>query len=38
MDLLGPLPRTTAGNEHLLLIVERFSKITRAVPHHRIDA
>jgi len=32
MDLLGPLPRTEAGNEHLLVIVDRFSKMTRAIP------
>jgi len=38
MDLLGPLPRTAAGNEHLLVIVERFSKMTRAIPLQRIDA
>jgi len=38
MDLLGPLPRTAAGNEHLLVIVDRFSKMTRASPLERIDA
>ena len=38
MDLLGPLPRTSAGNEHLLVIVHSFSKMTRAVPLERIDA
>ena len=38
MDLLGPLPRTEAGNEHLLVIVDRFSKMTRAIPLQRIDA
>jgi len=38
MDLLGPLPRTAAGNEHLLVIVDRFSKMTRAIPLERIDA
>ena len=38
MDLLGPLPRTAAGNEHLLVIVDRFSKMTRAIPLQRIDA
>jgi len=31
-DLLDPLPRTSAGNEHLLVIVDRFSKMTRAIP------
>ena len=38
MNLLGPLPRTAAGNEHLLVIVDRFSKMTRANPLERIDA
>jgi len=38
MDLLGPLRRTAAGNEHLLVIVDRFSKITRAIFLQRIDA
>jgi len=38
MDLLGPLTRTAAGNEHLLVIVDRFSKMTRAIPLEQIDA
>jgi len=38
MDLLWPLPRTAAGNEHLLVIVDRFSKMTRAISLQRIDA
>jgi len=38
MDLLDPLPRTAAGNERLLVIVDRFSKMTRAIPLQRIDA
>jgi len=38
MDLFGPLPRTAAGNEDMLVIVNRFSKITRAIPLERIDA
>jgi len=38
MDLLGPLLRTTVGNKHLLVIVDRFSKMTRAIPLQRIDA
>jgi len=38
MDLLGPLPRTAAGSEHLLVIVDGFSKMTRAIPLERIDA
>ena len=38
MDLLGPLPRTDVGNEYLLVLVDRFSKLTRAVPLQRTDA
>jgi len=38
MDLLGPLPWTAAGNEHLSVILDRFSKMTRAIPLQRIDA
>jgi len=38
IDLLGPLPRTAAGKKHLLVIVDRFSKMTRAIPLQRIHA
>jgi len=38
MDLLGHLPRTAAGNEHLMVIVDCFSKMTRSIPLERIDA
>jgi len=37
-DLLGPLPRTEAGNEHLLVTVDRFSKMTRTIPLQMIGA
>jgi transposase InsO family protein len=30
--LLGPLPPTTRGNKNLLIIADRFSKVTRAAP------
>jgi len=32
MDRLGPLTETTTGNVFLLIIVDRFSKLVRAVP------
>jgi RNase H-like domain found in reverse transcriptase/Reverse transcriptase (RNA-dependent DNA polymerase)/Integrase zinc binding domain/Integrase core domain/Chromo (CHRromatin Organisation MOdifier) domain len=32
MDILGPLPETAQGNRFLLVIVDRFSKLTRTVP------
>jgi len=38
MDLLGPVPRTAAGNEHPLVMVDRFSTITRAIPLQWIGA
>ena len=38
MNLLDPLPRTEAGIEYLLVIVDRFWKMTRAIPLQRIDA
>ena len=30
MDLLGPLVKTSRGNEFLLAILDRFSKLTKA--------
>jgi len=38
MDLLGPLTETRAGNFFLLIIVDRFSKLVRAVPLAGITA
>jgi transposase InsO family protein len=32
MDILGPLPETKRGNRYLLVIVDRFTKLTRTVP------
>lgn len=32
IDILGPLRRTKDGNENLLVITDRYSKLTRAVP------
>ena len=32
MDLLGPLPKTAHGNEHVLVITDRLSKLTRSIP------
>ena len=26
IDLLGPLPKTAAGNEHILMMVDQFTK------------
>lgn len=38
LDLLGPLPETVRGNVSLLVIVDRFTKLTRVVPIDREDA
>lgn len=32
IDILGPLPKTPRGNKYLLVIVDRFSKWTEALP------
>ena len=32
MDFLGPLPRTKSGNQHVLVITDRFTKLCRAIP------
>jgi transposase InsO family protein len=32
MDILGPLPKTEHGHRFLLVICDRFSKLTRTVP------
>jgi hypothetical protein len=38
MDMLGPLPKTEHGNRFLLVISDRFSKLTRTVPLRTITA
>lgn len=38
LDLLGPFPVSASGNRFLLVIVDRFSKLTRVVPIPREDA
>jgi hypothetical protein len=38
MDILGPLPKTEHGNRFLLVISDRFSKLTRTVPLRTITA
>jgi transposase InsO family protein len=36
--ILGPLPKTEYGNRFLLVIFDRFSKLTRTVPLRTITA
>jgi Integrase zinc binding domain len=38
MDILGPLPKMEYGNRFLLVISDRFSKLTRTVPLRTITA
>eukprot|EP00171_Calliarthron_tuberculosum_P023081 IDg23081t1 len=38
MDLLGPFPPTKLGNTHLLVITDRFTKLTRTIPLARTRA
>jgi len=38
IDLLGPLPRTPVGYEYILVICDRFTQVTRAVPLRDITA
>jgi IS30 family transposase len=38
LDILGPLPKTEHGNRFLLVITDRFSKLTRTVPLRTISA
>jgi hypothetical protein len=38
LDILGPLPKTEHGNIFLLVITDRFSKLTRTVPLRTISA
>ena len=37
MDLLGPFLRSPRGNTHLLVITDRYSKLTRTVPMRKTD-
>ncbi len=32
LDYVGPLPKSHRGNDHLLVITDRYSKLTRTVP------
>jgi hypothetical protein len=32
IDILGPLPKTVHGNRFLLVISDRFSKLTKTIP------
>jgi len=38
IDLLGPWPQTPEGYEYILVICDRFTKVTRAVPLKDISA
>jgi transposase InsO family protein len=38
IDILGPLPKTEHGNRFLLVMTNRFSKLTKTVPLHTTTA
>jgi hypothetical protein len=38
IDILGPLPKTKSGHQYLVIISDRFSKLTRAVPVRNVTA
>ena len=38
MDILGPMPRTRHGNRFLLVITDRYSKVTKTVPLRVVTA
>jgi len=38
MDLLGPLPTSKGGHKHVLVICNRFTKLTRAIPLRKATA
>jgi hypothetical protein len=38
MDILGPLPRTKHGNRFLLVIADRYSKVTKTIPLRTVTA
>ena len=38
MDLLGPLPQTRNGNQFILVITDRYSKLARAIPMNKTTA
>lgn len=32
MDILGPLPRTKQGNQSVVVMTDRYAKLTSAIP------
>jgi transposase InsO family protein len=38
MDILGPLPRTKHGNRFLLVISDRYYKVTKTIPLRTVTA
>ena len=38
MDAIGPLPKTAAGNQHIQLVVDRFTKYIVAYPVSNLEA
>lgn len=38
MDILGPLLKMKKGNQYIIVVTDRFSKLTRAVPLKKTTA
>lgn len=38
MDLMGPLPETTRGNKHVLMVADLFTKWVEAFPVQNMEA
>lgn len=38
MDILGPFPRTKSGKRYILVVTDRYSKLTRSIPMNYITA
>ena len=38
MDILGPLPKTKQGNQFVVVLTDRYSKLTRAIPTGKTTA
>lgn len=36
MDILGPLLKTQQGNQYIVMITDKYSKLTRAIPNSKI--
>lgn len=38
VDIQGPSPKTTSGNQHVVYMMDRYSKITHAIPTGKVTS